>query len=84
MVHINEPHLYITYITRDETGGKKQVIQRKLGPYYTLSISKIDASRNTVTYEAQTDCRQFIAVTLPIQYHSISAVIEPTTRADIV
>lgn len=81
MIHINEPHLYITYVTRDETGGKKQAIQRKLGPYYTLSIKRINGGN--ITYEAQTDRRQFVEVTVPLFYHALSATIDPKSGLDI-
>lgn len=75
MIHVNEPHLYISYYQ----DGKKIV----LGPYYTAHLAKIDISQRNVTYQVQTKEREFSEITVPLFYHTLSATIDKETGLDI-
>lgn len=75
MVHINEPHLYISY----HLDGKKIV----LGPYYTASFARISISTQRIAYEVQTKDRQFTEVVVPLWGHTLTATVDPGTGLDI-
>ena len=74
MIHVNEPHLYISY----HQDGKEIV----LGPYYTATFAKVDINGQRIAYNVQTKDRQFTEVIVPL-WHSITATIDPETGLDI-
>lgn len=75
MIHVNEPHLYISY----HQDGKKIV----LGPYYTASFARISINTQRIAYEVQTKDRQFTEVVVPLWVHTLTATIDPGTGLDI-
>lgn len=75
LVHINEPHLYITYFKDGE-----YIIN---SPYYAAHLAKIDISQRKVTYQVQTKEREFSEITVPLFYHTLSATIDKETGLDI-
>lgn len=75
MIHVNEPHLYISY----HQDGKEIV----LGPYYTATFAKVDINGQRIAYNVQTKDRQYTEVIVPLWWHSITATIDPETGLDI-
>ena len=75
MVHINEPHLYISYYQDGEL-----IVH---GPFYNAHFAKIDISARKVTYQVQTKDRTFSEVSVPLFYHDLSATVDPQIGIDI-